>query len=51
MGEIAEGYLDGTFCQSCGQLLIDLDVDDELDREPQGFPGFCDGCAPEDGDE
>lgn len=40
MGEIAEAFLDGTFCQSCGELLIGEG------EEPMGFPGYCAGCAP-----
>jgi hypothetical protein len=41
MGEIAEMMLDGTLCQGCGELLIDPG------GEPQGFPGFCAGCGPD----
>jgi hypothetical protein len=32
MGEYAEMMLDGTCCEACGCYL---------DREPQGFPGYC----------
>lgn len=43
MGEIAEMMLDGTMCQSCGEMLI------SLGDKPQGFPGYCVRCAPDDG--
>lgn len=35
MGEIAEGYLDGTFCMKCGEFL----------GEDAGYPLTCDVCA------
>lgn len=41
-GEIAEMMLDGTLCQSCGEVIVDYH------KESQGFPGFCAGCRPDD---
>lgn len=38
MGEIAEGILDGTFCQECGELMIDEGED------PPGHTQSCAGC-------
>lgn len=35
MGEIADGILDGEFCQICGEWL----------GEGDGFPTTCDGCG------
>lgn len=34
MGEIAEGILDGDFCECCGEYIGD----------GYGFPQTCDGC-------
>lgn len=39
MGDVADMMLDGTLCQSCGELLIDEHT------EPNGFPSLCPGCA------
>lgn len=38
MGEYAEALLDGTFCQGCGELMID-----EFETPP-GHPVFCAVC-------
>jgi hypothetical protein len=35
MGEIAEGIINGDFCQYCGEYL----------GEGDGFPRTCPGCA------
>ena len=37
MGEIAEGMVDGSFCQGCGEYL----------GEGDGFPQTCSGCGGE----
>jgi hypothetical protein len=37
MGEIAEGMLDGTFCQVCGVWMGDFDA--------PGYPRSCAGCG------
>ena len=41
MGEMAEGLLDGTFCEGCGEVFDDI-IDG---AEPPGFPRLCPSCG------
>ena len=38
MGDIADGMLNGLFCQLCGVVI---------DGEEPGYPRFCAGCEEE----
>jgi hypothetical protein len=39
MGEMADAFLDGTFCQCCGELMVEHDA--------PGYPVTCEGCMEE----
>jgi hypothetical protein len=39
MGEMAEGMMDGTFCEMCGEYLNP--EDEEMYRRPLGVPDYC----------
>ena len=34
MGDMADGMIDGTFCQECGEYI----------GKPCGYPRSCSGC-------
>ena len=36
MGDMADAFLDGTFCQGCGELMNESDA--------PGYPVTCEGC-------
>lgn len=44
MGEIADGILDGLFCQKCGAVMEDVA---EISMSP-GYPRTCSACVEED---
>jgi len=41
MGDIADGILEGIFCEKCGQYM---------DGPPAGYPVTCGGCLGEEGE-
>lgn len=41
MGEIAEGILDGDYCEGCGE---------SMDDAGEGYPRRCAGCLDEEGE-
>ncbi len=44
MGDMADAVLNGTFCQYCGELLMNTGAGEE----PPGFPRQCLNCPPDD---
>ena len=48
MGDVAEMYLDGTFCESCGVLMEGLIPEEGNTLKPSpGYPRQCEDCKNE----